>query len=230
MFENKIIQCTDDGSHTILIPELNVSYHSKFGALQESKHVFIKEGLDYLLNEKLFNKHEQLNILEVGFGTGLNALLSLNEAINLQQQLFYLTIEAFPVALEEAEQLNYCKIINPTLQSKFFQLHSCCWELENQIDNYFSFVKMKSLLQDFSSNKKFHLIYFDAFDPVVQPELWTEEIFRKLFLLLYDNGVLVTYSSKGLVRRAMQTAGFKVEKIPGPPGKREIVRALKVSQ
>lgn len=227
MFKNRVIQITKDGSNTITIPALNVSYHSRFGALQESKHIFIKEGLNYLLNADTFNKDEQINIFEVGFGTGLNALLSLTEAIQHNKKIFYQTIEPYQLTIEEAHKLNYSSMLNKNAEQYFLQLHVCTCGEEVLIHPLFLFEKLKVQLQDFSSNKKFHLIYFDAFDPVVQPELWTKEIFMKLFLMLYDKGILLTYSSKGLIRKAMQAAGFKVEKIPGPPGKREIVRAFK---
>lgn len=227
MGTSRIIQLTGDGSHTIVSPELNVSYHSKHGAIQESMHVFIKEGLHYLLDRNFFNKDEALNVFEVGFGTGLNTWLSLNEAIKNSQKIFYQTIEPYPLSIDEAEKLNYSSIFNKELQKHFFQLHKCEWNKEIIIHPLFLFEKLKVQLQDFSSNKKFHLIYFDAFDPTAQPELWTENIFRKMFDVLTSNGALVTYCSKGIVRRAMQAAGFSVEKIAGPPGKREIVRAVK---
>ena len=225
MGTNHIIELTGDGSHTIVIPELNVTYHSKHGAMQESMHVFIKEGLHYLLDRNLFNKDEVLNIFEVGFGTGLNAWLSLNEAVNHNQKIFYQTIEPYPLSIDEAEKLNYPLTLNKDLHEYFFQLHACEWNKEILIHSLFSFEKINASLQNFTTNKKFHLIYFDAFDPTAQPELWTENIFRKMFDILNFNGILVTYCSKGIVRRAMQAAGFNVEKLPGPKGKREIVRA-----
>jgi tRNA U34 5-methylaminomethyl-2-thiouridine-forming methyltransferase MnmC len=225
---SRIIQLTADGSHTIAIPELNVTYHSKHGAIQESMHVFIKEGLHYLLSRDLFNKDEVINVFEVGFGTGLNAWLSLNEAIKNNQKIFYQTIEPYPLSINEAEKLNYPSLFNKDLQKYFFELHECEWNKETIIHPLFLFKKLKIQLQDFSSNKKFNLIYFDAFDPTAQPELWAENIFRKIFDLLYSNGILVTYCSKGNVRRAMQAAGFIVEKLKGPPGKREIIRAKKL--
>lgn len=223
----RIIQLTADGSHTITIPELNVAYHSKHGSIQESNHVFIKEGLQYLLDKNLFNKNDTINIFEVGFGTGLNALLSLKEAIHRNKKIFYQTIEPYPLSIDEAEKLNYPSILNKDLEKYFLQLHTCSWNKEVIIHSLFSFEKMSNALQDFSLSKKFHLIYFDAFDPNTQPELWTESAFIKMFDLLYNNGILVTYCSKGVVRRAMQAAGFSIQKIAGPLGKREIVRALK---
>jgi tRNA U34 5-methylaminomethyl-2-thiouridine-forming methyltransferase MnmC len=222
-----IIQFTDDGSHTIAIPELNVTYHSKHGAIQESMHVFIKEGLQFLL-KNLNAKAETINILEVGFGTGLNAWLSLNEAIKHNQKMFYQTIEPYPLSIDKAEKLNYPSIFNTDFEKYFLNLHTCEWNKEILIHPLFLFEKLAASLQSFTTNKKFHLIYFDAFDPNVQPELWAEQIFIKLFKMLLNNGILVTYSSKGIVRRAMLAAGFSVEKLKGPPGKREIIRAIKV--
>ncbi len=222
-----IIQLTADGSNTIAIPQLNVTYHSKHGAIQESQHVFIKEGLQYLLRTNTFDKTEPINILEVGFGTGLNGWLSLYEAIKYNQKIFYQTIEPYPLSIDETEKLNYPELFNGDLKKYFLQLHMCEWNKEISIHSLFSFKKINAALQDFTAKEKFHLIYFDAFDPNVQPELWTRQIFKKLYDFLYDNGILVTYSSKGSVRRAMQAAGFSTEKIAGPPGKREITRAKK---
>jgi tRNA U34 5-methylaminomethyl-2-thiouridine-forming methyltransferase MnmC len=224
----RIIQLTEDGSHTILIPEINVTYHSKYGAIQESKHIFIKEGLQYFLSINAIKKDEPVNIFEVGLGTGLNVLLSLNEAIHLNRKINYCAVEPFPLSTAEAESLNYVSILDKDLQKYFFQIHECEWNKEVLIHPLFLFEKIKAQLQHFSTNKKFHLIYFDAFDPNTQPEMWTESIFKKMFDMLYVNGILVTYCSKGIVRRAMQAAGFSVEKLKGPPHKREMVRAVKI--
>lgn len=226
MKSNRIIQLTEDGSHTIAVPELNTTYHSKHGAIQESMHVFIKHGLHFLL-KSLTAKTETINVFEVGFGTGLNVWLSLNEAIEHDKKIFYQTIEPYPLSIDEAEKLNYPLTINKDLQKYFFQLHTCEWNKEILIHPLFLFEKLNVSLQNFTTSKKFHLIYFDAFDANAQPEMWTENIFRKMFDILYSNGILVTYCSKGIVRRAMQVAGFNVEKLIGPPGKREIVRAVK---
>ncbi len=225
----RIIQLTGDGSHTISIPELNITYHSKHGAIQESMHVFIKEGLQNLLSKNLFDEDETFNIFEVGFGTGLNAFLSLHEAILQSRRIFYQCIEPSPLSIDEAKKLNYSSALNSQLEKYFLQLHECRWHKEVLIQPLFLFEKFKTHLQDFSTHKKFHLIYFDAFDPNAQPEMWTENIFKKMFDMLYANGMLVTYCSKGIVRRAMQAAGFSVEKLKGPAGKREIVRAIKSS-
>jgi tRNA U34 5-methylaminomethyl-2-thiouridine-forming methyltransferase MnmC len=217
---------TEDGSHSIEVPELGVTYHSIHGAIQESKHVFIEAGL-YTVS----NVRRTLNIIrifEVGFGTGLNVLLTIVETEKLNRKIYYETIELFPLNVEEARSLNYCRILHRNdLQTSFEQLHICDWEREITITSKFGFKKTETNLLNFRTSETFDLIYFDAFAPNAQPELWTEKIFEKMFSILPPGGILVTYCSKGAVRRAMQSAGFKVEKIFGPPGKREMVRARK---
>lgn len=219
----RIIQLTEDGSQTISVAEMNVTYHSTFGAVQESMHVFINAGLQPLLHSK-----EQLNIFEMGFGTGLNALLTLQQAINNNQKIYYTAIELYPLEKEIYEKLNYAASLNDfSLQPYFLQLHSCNWEEDVKIHPLFTLQKLKTSLTDFTTGKTFDLIYFDAFDPSVQPGLWSTATFSKLFAMLSANGILTTYSSKGDVRRAMLSAGFTVEKLQGPPGKREMIRAIK---
>ncbi len=224
MSAKRIIQITGDGSHTIAVPDLNITYHSKYGAMQESMHVFIQTGLQYFLK---LNNIETLCILEVGFGTGLNALLTLNEATQLNQKIFYQAIEPFPVSIDEANALNYAALINPSLKEKFLQLHNGEFDNRLFITDVFSFKKINDTLENYQSNQKFHLIYFDAFDPNAQPELWKEAIFKKLYKFLYKNGMIVTYCSKSIVQKALLAAGFSVEKLKGPPHKREIIRAVK---
>lgn len=222
--ERKII-ITEDSSHTISIPEMGVTYHSVHGAIQESQHVFIEAGLKYLIDQK---PNQPINIFESGLGTGLNALLTYIESEKKQLNIYYEAIEPFPLDIEEVKSLNYCPQLNrPDLQSVFIQLHVCEWETKIELTSLFTFKKTKTDLLNFNPLKLFHLIYFDAFDPKVQPELWTKEIFEQLYSILEPNGVLVTYCSKGDVRRALQSAGFTVEKIPGPIGKREMIRAKK---
>jgi tRNA U34 5-methylaminomethyl-2-thiouridine-forming methyltransferase MnmC len=235
--ERKII-VTLDGSHSIEIPEMNVTYHSIYGAIQESKHVFIEAGLKSLI----LTEAAQLNIFEMGFGTGLNALLTIIEAEKLQKEIYYETVEPFPLDSTETRSLNYCKQLDrEDLQPIFEQLHSCEWKKETSITENFRFKKSKSNLLNLpvrqagfetsetclSGRQAFKLIYFDAFAPNAQSELWTKEIFEKMFAMLELRGVLVTYCSKGDVRRAMQAAGFTIEKLPGPKGKREILRAVR---
>ena len=220
---NRIIQLTEDGSQTISVAEMKVTYHSTFGAIQESVHVFINSGLQPLLHLK-----EQLHIFEMGFGTGLNALLTLQQSINNNQKINYTAIELYPLEKEIYEELNYTASLNDSLLHSYFsQLHSCNWEEDVTIHPLFTLHKLKTSLIDFTTDNIFDLIYFDAFDPSVQPDLWSATVFSKLFNMLSANGVLTTYSSKGDVRRAILAAGFTVEKIPGPPGKREMIRAFK---
>jgi tRNA U34 5-methylaminomethyl-2-thiouridine-forming methyltransferase MnmC len=221
--ERKIV-ITADGSDTVSIPALNVTYHSMHGALQESKHVFIEAGLKSLISAEAV----QLNIFEVGFGTGLNALLTIIEAEKLQREIHYETIEPFPLESNEARSLNYCKqLVREDIQPVFELLHQCEWETKIKITANFRFKKSRSNLLNFETADTFKLIYFDAFAPNAQPELWTKEVFEKMFAMLAPGGVLVTYCSKGDVRRAMQAAGFNVEKLPGPKGKKEMIRGVR---
>ncbi len=223
--ERKII-LAEDGSHTISIPEMNVTYHSIHGAIQESQHVFISAGLEPLIGNFT---GPQLAVFEMGFGTGLNALLTYIEAEKQNLKIYYETIEPFPLNENEVKTLNYCRQLNRSdLQPIFERFHFCEWEKEIELSPLFTFKKTISDLLNFKPIKLFELIYFDAFDPRVQPELWTKEVFEKMFSILSPNGILVTYSCKGDVRRAMLSAGFTIEKIPGAKGKREMIRGRKV--
>jgi len=217
------LELTGDGSHTISVPSMHTAYHSRFGAVQESMHVFIAAGLDR------FDPGGRLpvDILEIGFGTGLNALLTL--IATEERQVRYEAVEAFPLEERIATALNYCEVIGrPDCGKLFNKLHSAPWNEPVEIRPGFMMTKHLTLLQQFRPAGKFDLIYFDAFDPGVQPELWTEDIFRSLASGMEAGGILVTYSSRGQVRRALAAAGFAVEKLPGPPGKREILRAVRV--
>ena len=219
--ERKII-LTSDGSHTIAIPEMNVTYHSIHGAIQESLHVFIQAGLK---DSGVFDLVGVHHILEIGFGTGLNALLTLIEADKHKNRIYYTAIEPHPLDETEANQLNYCEQLNLRDYQKFFEkMHQCGWEEMFEITEYFRLTKTKNSLFDLPADSLFFLIYFDAFAPNAQPELWTKEVFKKLHDMLLPEGMLVTYCSKGEVRRNMQAAGFNVEKLKGPPGKREMLR------
>ena len=183
--------------------------------------MFIQAGLNY--SKDVFPE-TPLRILEVGFGTGLNALLTLQEAAKLQRRIHYTALELYPLEEEQAKQLNYASAGD---QQTFMQLHTSEWEKEIPLTSLFSLQKNRTSLLDFSSTASFHLIYFDAFAPAAQPELWTQDVFEKLYAAMLPSAILVTYCSKGDVRRAMEAAGLKVEKIQGPPGKREMVRAHK---
>ncbi|HET6994579.1 MAG TPA: tRNA (5-methylaminomethyl-2-thiouridine)(34)-methyltransferase MnmD [Chitinophagaceae bacterium] len=222
--ERKMI-ITKDGSASIAIPEMNVTYHSIHGAIQESLHVFIEAGFSYLINE-LTGK--PINIFEMGFGTGLNALLTLIEADTKNQPVHYTSVELYPLRDNEISLLNYCEQLKQAAyQPSFEKLHSCDWEKDIAMSPFFTFHKSRTDLVNFSTHQPFNLAYYDAFAPVAQPELWTKSIFEKLFNMMSPGGILVTYCSKGDVQRAMKAAGFGIEKIPGPPGKREILRAEK---
>lgn len=213
---------TKDGSHTVSIPEMHVTYHSVHGAIQESLHVFIHAGLYPAI--EIFPS-AVISIFEMGFGTGLNALLTLSEAEKLKQHIDYYALELFPLEQSQVQQLNYCQQLNTAeLEPLFKMMHDANWEQEVSVSPHFKLQKSRSDLLHLHTGKRFHLVYFDAFAPSAQPELWSKEIFEKLYAILVPGGVLVTYCSKGDVRRAMQAAGFIVEKIPGPPGKREMVR------
>lgn len=220
---NREIIITADGSHSISVPGLNVTYHSIHGAILESLHVFIEAGF---YGSGRLQRPEPYRIFEVGFGTGLNALLTLIEAEKAGVKVYYETIELFPLNEQEVSSLNYCQVLNrPDLQTVFERMHKCEWEKEIGITNFFTLTKKKNEPLNHSSPQLFDLIYFDTFAPNAQPELWTKEVFDKMYSLLEPGGILVTYCSKGDVRRAMIAAGFQVEKLPGPAHKREMIRA-----
>ena len=216
------ILTTNDGSTTIHLPDWDESYHSKHGAIQEAYHVFIKNGLS------LF-KGKSVSILEIGFGTGLNAFITYLEAKKVDQTIDYVGVEAYPVLSDEALQMNYVSELNAADQSEIFsKMHHFTWEERHSISTNFSLTKRKQFFQDISDENSFDLIYFDAFGFRVQPELWSLEIFQKMYKALKTNGVLVTYACRGSIKRAMLECGFKVEKLPGAPGKREMLRATKI--
>lgn len=213
---------TADGSHSIRVPELNENYHSKFGAITESEHIFINAGL-----LSVAENITTINILEVGFGTGLNALLTYYAAIKKNLYINYTAIELYPLEWSLAKTLNYTTIINNSNADKIFQkLHLAEWDKKISVSDKFKIEKIHQNLTDYIPQRRsFDLIYFDAFGPDVQPELWSEQIFEKLAISLKPGGRLVTYSTKGDVKRALKKNNFTIEKLPGPPGKREIIRA-----
>ncbi len=219
------ILITADGSVTIHMPDWDEQYHSKHGAIQESKHVFIQTGLRHYC--ELYDAQD-LAILEIGFGTGLNAFLTSLEAETLKRTICYDGIEAYPISLEEVQALNYPEILG-IAETSFFKLHEVSWEVSEEITPSFILHKKQKFFKNITKTNAYHLIYFDAFGARVQPELWTEEIFKIMYAALKQDGVLVTYAAKGSVRRAMQAVGFKVERLPGPPGKREMLRATKTA-
>ncbi len=215
------ITTTGDGSKTIFLPDLQEHYHSIHGAVNESKHVFIKHGLE------LF-RETSLDVLEIGFGTGLNALLTCLICPERQLKVNYTGIEKFPIAPQEVQDMNYCQSIdNTNCQSIYKALHECPWHTPYAVSGDFTLTKKQMLFQNIEDINAFDLIYYDAFGARVQPELWTADMFQRMYNALKPKGVLVTYSAKGSVRRAMLQVGFSVEKLPGPPGKREMLRAIK---
>lgn len=224
---HKVIQ-TGDGSHSLYVEELNEHYHSIHGAIQESKHVFIEAGLKYATPV-------QLSILEIGLGTGLNALLTILENRQLQKSIDYTALEAFPVSPDVVSQLNYVNLLVNEIHTKekvqqyFEAIHASDWESNVQLEEKFGLCKIKNKLQEVVFSKCFDLIYFDAFGPTAQPEMWTEDVFSKLWKSLNENGMLVTYCAKGNVKRSLKKIGFTVETLQGPPGKREMIRAKKCS-
>ncbi|CCH56808.1 tRNA 5-methylaminomethyl-2-thiouridine biosynthesis bifunctional protein mnmC Short=tRNA mnm(5)s(2)U biosynthesis bifunctional protein [Fibrisoma limi BUZ 3] len=213
---------TADGSHSIYSEETRQHYHSVHGAWQESQRVFIELGLQEAFNR--FSDESSIRIFEMGFGTGLNALLTAREAERHQRCVYYTAIEAYPVPLDEAHQLNFDQLLDTNY---LHQLHEADWNQTVQIHPFFSLTKLHGLLQDFRATERFHLIYFDAFAPEAQPELWTEAVFRQMADILQAGGILTTYCSKGYVQRNLKAVGFQVEKHSGPAYKREIIRAVK---
>lgn len=217
--KREIIQ-TKDGSTSIFIPEWNESYHSKHGAIQEAYHVFIKNGFS------LFEA-KPVSILEIGFGTGLNAFITSLEAEKNNKQVNYVGVEAFPISSDEIASMNFVTLIDANKSNVFKQIHQCDWETENKIHPDFALTKRKQFFQDIDDKESFDLIYFDAFGFDVQPELWSTVIFIKMYNALKYNGLLVTYACRTSIKNAMKEAGFQVEKLPGAPGKREMLRAIK---
>lgn len=211
---------TGDQSPTLYNEELNETYHSRHGARQESEHVYIASGLDELTHLN------SIRVFEMGFGTGLNILLAHQFSQKHKIALEVTTIELFPLDKEVWSQLDFS--VNIEEKEMFSQLHELPWEEKNVLNSSFSLLKRKLALADIPYQNAFDIIFFDAFGPDKQPDLWTPEIFTLLFNALDQNGVLVTYSAKGQVRRDLQSVGFEVERIPGPPGKREMLRAKKV--
>lgn len=212
---------TADGSTTFRIEAWNECFHSQHGAVQEALHVFIKNGLFLFENQ-------EISILEIGFGTGLNTLVTYLKHHELNQKIHYEAVEAYPLLWEEAQQMNYCEQFDSENLHLFFkQIHLSNWNTELIISENFTLKKRHHLFEDIADFERFDLIYFDAFGARVQPELWGESIFKKMYDALKNKGVLVTYSAKGSAQRAMKACGFKVEKLQGPPGKREMLRATK---
>lgn len=212
---------TSDGSTSIHLPDWGESYHSKHGAIQEAYHVFIKNGL-------FLCKEESVSVLEIGFGTGLNAFITLLESEKTNQNIDYVGVEGFPISTEEISQMNYASQLNVGSYVDFFkQLHATSWEDKHLISSHFQLTKRNQLFTEITDKNQFDVIYFDAFGYRVQPELWSTEIFLKMYNALNINGLIVTYACRGPIKKAMIEAGFQIEKLAGPPGKREMLRGFK---
>lgn len=220
---------TEDGSVTLYVPRLNEHYHSIHGAIQESRHIFIRAGMEYFLETYpgRITAKKTLHILEAGFGTGLNAYLTLLRASELQIPVCYHTIEKYPLSPEEIKALNYPEYLESENKQLFRQLHQCLWECKQPLTPYFSIYKHQADFRNIELPQQFDLVYFDAFNPDVQPHLWTSEIFSDIYRILRPDSLLVTYCVKGIVKQALRTAGFTLKRLPGPPGKREMLRATK---
>jgi tRNA U34 5-methylaminomethyl-2-thiouridine-forming methyltransferase MnmC len=215
---------TDDHSHTLFSERFNATYHSTRGAMSESKHVFIQNGLQYIHEQY---QSREISVLEIGFGTGLNAFMTYLYAKEHKLKINHQSIEAFPVPISKATQLNYTSDFSENEKVVFYQMHQQEWNRGEEITEDFLLTKHLCLLEEFNSPHKFHVIYFDAFSPSEQPELWTEQIFQKMFDLLEDKGVLATYCAQGQMKRNMKQVGFNVQSLPGALGKREMTRGLK---
>ncbi|MDF9831184.1 tRNA U34 5-methylaminomethyl-2-thiouridine-forming methyltransferase MnmC [Parabacteroides sp. PF5-6] len=221
MEEKKIIQLTEDGSHTLYVPSLDEHYHSVNGALQESAHVFIDAGLKEI-------RKDEIRILEIGFGTGLNALLALQyTALSPSKKIHYHTIERYPLDKEITDSLNYGQAIGPMGAAWFREIHAAEWGRPVPITDRFTLYKTEGDSNTCSLPSIIDLIFFDAFAPDKQPEMWQPAIFEKLYANASPHALIVTYCAKGEVRRRMQRAGFKMERLPGPPGKRHMLRGIK---
>ena len=213
---------TADGSKTLFLPEMNEQYHSLNGAITESEYVYIEKG--YQFHPAPFPK-----IFEVGFGTGLNALLTALQAIKNQRKTTFYTIEKYPLEDHTIRELNYGQLISQEAQELFEKLHSCSWNEKVEISPYFSLQKILNdiLVSSLKEIEKCDIIYFDAFGPDKQPEMWTPVILKKIFNLGSSGSVFVTYSAKGEIRRQLATLGFQMERLPGPPGKKQMLRGIK---
>lgn len=221
--DNQLV-ISDDGSHTFISDKFGVSYHSTHGALQESITVFLAAGLHYARH----NFISDIKILEMGFGTGLNALLTLIESEKYRKRISYNTIEAYPIGINEAKSLNYIDILNAEVyRDQFESMHSSDSMKQITVSDRMVFKKYICQLENFEPQEKYNVVYYDAFAPTTQPELWDEKMMKKIYDMLADEAVFVSYCAKGSFKRALKSAGFVLEPLPGPPGKREMTRAIK---
>ena len=215
------LKVTEDGSHTLFSPRVGECYHSQHGAVQESRHVFIDAGWRQCAGT-------ELRVLEVGFGTGLNAFLTLLEAGKTGRHIHYTTIERYPLDDNIIKELRYPELIAPEQAGLFQELHQTEWNVPQEITPYFTLLKIEGDFTRSVFEGGYDVVYFDAFAPEKQPEMWSQPLFDYLYTAMNEDGILTTYCAKGSVRRMLQAAGFTVERLPGPPeGKREILRATK---
>jgi tRNA U34 5-methylaminomethyl-2-thiouridine-forming methyltransferase MnmC len=218
--ESLELRVTGDGSHTLYVPALDEHYHSHFGALTESKHIFIEKGLASLTSQKV-------SILEVGFGTGLNALLTAMYAKGNQVTIHYVTLEKHPLDPSLLLRLNYPAMTGPGGRELFEIIHNSPWEKPVKLTAWFTLEKRLMDLPSMSVEGLFDLVYFDAFGPGKQPEMWSREVMQKITAVTHPGTVFVTYSAKGELKRTLRSLGFEVVLLPGPPGKRVMTRAVK---
>ena len=215
---------TDDGSHSIYSEKFGVSYHSKYGAIEETQHVFINAALKF---KAVIQQY--ISILEIGFGTGLNAFATFSEAKKSDLIIKYTAVEAYPISIQQAEQLNNSDLIESKENADLFlKLHQQPWNIPFQLNDQFTIEKVLKKFQEIEYKNQFDIIYFDAFAPNAQPELWSDEMLAKMFEALLPEGILVTYCAKGEVKRSLKRVGFTIESLPGPTGKREMTRAVKI--
>lgn len=215
---------THDGSHSIFSDEFGVSYHSKYGAIRETQHVFIDAALRFKAVLK-----PDIRILEMGFGTGLNAIMTYLEARKRNLSIYYQAVEAYPISLAQVEHLNFNSTLNMPKECNhvFELLHHSNWNESLVVDSNFTFYKSLAKFEEVNIENCFDIIYFDAFAPNSQPTLWEAPLMQKMFNALQEEGILVTYCAKGEVKRTLRSVGFEIECLPGPPGKREMTRAIK---
>lgn len=211
---------SEDGSSTLFVPELNEHYHSVHGAIQESLHIFIRAGVE-------FYGQKDIHILEAGFGTGLNAYLTLVYASQHKTRVTYHSVEKYPLTPAEASQLNYMKLIDFEQPELFSVLHECPWDKECEISPYFKLYKHSGDFATAVFSSLFDIVFFDAFNPDVQPRLWEENTLTRFSGALKPEGIFITYCVKGIVKQALRNLGLSVKRLPGPPGKREMLRATK---
>ena len=224
MYQNLKMIITEDGSHTIYLPEMNENYHSVHGAISESLHVYIRSGFSY-------HPARKVSILEIGFGTGLNVLLTLLQAREEKREVIYHSVDTYILPADVTDNLNYGSFYNlfsgGTDPNWFKMIHESSWDKEHQITGFFLLKKSQADVKKIELTHKYDIVFFDAFGPDKQPDMWTDYIFRKIFNAMNPGSIMTTYSSKGEVRRKLEKTGFMVTRIPGPAGKREMLRCFR---